>query len=104
MAAVLSGRVSDQSAHRSVKGARIEVVEAGRSATTTSSGLYRISDLPPGHYTLRITIPGSGAKPGEPPVDIGEERGPLAGIPLSPTGPGPDGALPVNMVTSARIP
>ena len=101
---MLSGRVSDQSAHRSVKGARIEVVEAARSATTTSSGLYRISDLPPGHYTLRISIPGSGAKPVEQPVDIGDEKELIADIALSPSGPGQDGSLPVILVTSSRIP
>jgi TonB-dependent receptor len=104
MAAVLSGRVSDQSAHHSVKGVRIEVVEAGRSATTTSSGLYRISDLPPGHYTLRISIPGSGAKPVEQPVDIGDEVELIADIALSPSAPGQEGSLPVILVTSSRIP
>ena len=62
-AAVLSGHVEDQAGHRSIKGAAIELVELHRTETTGADGVFRFADLAPGHYTLRISIPSSGAKP-----------------------------------------
>jgi len=57
----LVGEVSDPS-HAAVSGARVTLLEPGtnlaREATTGSDGSYRFVNLPPGRYTLEVSLQG----------------------------------------------
>ena len=60
--ATLSGTVRDSSGAVlpgvSVEAASPALIERVRSATTDGSGQYRITDLPPGAYSLTFTLSG----------------------------------------------
>ena len=58
-AAVVSGQVNGSGSRGPVAGARVEIAELHLTATTGRDGSFRFADVPDGHYTLRIAIPGS---------------------------------------------
>src|SRR5215472_2380291 len=69
-AAVITGDVRTPEDQAPVAGARIEISELHLSATTGQDGTFRFSGVPSGHYTLRVTVPGSTTAPVERPVEV----------------------------------
>ncbi|MEL6360777.1 MAG: TonB-dependent receptor [Pseudomonadota bacterium] len=59
MAAVIEGRVSDQSGDIALDGAIVRIVETGATTTTNRAGEYRFAAVPAGAYTLRISYVGA---------------------------------------------
>lgn len=57
-AAIIRGTVSNQATSKNLVGVTVSVSETGRSALTESGGLYEISGLAPGDYTLVFDYPG----------------------------------------------
>lgn len=51
---VLSGRITD-SANVALAGVRVQVVELGRRTTTGTDGLFRLSSVPTGSYTVSFS-------------------------------------------------
>lgn len=68
VAATISGKVGDAGGQRALAGVEVELVGAGRSASTASDGLYRFTDVAPGTYTLRAIY--AGAAPTEQSVTV----------------------------------
>ena len=58
-AAVVSGQVNGGGSRGPVAGARVEIAELHLTATTGRDGSFRFADVPDGHYTLHIAIPGT---------------------------------------------
>lgn len=54
----LTGTVTDSETGETVPGANVLLEEIQRGAATNSDGEYRISDIPVGTYTLRVTFVG----------------------------------------------
>lgn len=57
-AATVRGTVSNQATSKNLVGVTVFVSETGRSAVTEAGGLYEISGLAPGEYTLVFDYPG----------------------------------------------
>jgi iron complex outermembrane receptor protein len=57
-AATVRGTVSNQATSKNLVGVTVSVSETGRSALTETGGLYEISGLAPGDYTLVFDYPG----------------------------------------------
>lgn len=55
-AAAVSGRLTEQASHRSVKGASIEIVELHRIVITGADGSFAFPNVAAGEYTMRITL------------------------------------------------
>ncbi len=75
-AAVIEGRVSDQSGAVSLNGAIITIEETGISAVTGRDGRFRFTNLPAGDYTLITTY--IGADPVETVVSIADAADTIA--------------------------
>ncbi|MDG2533935.1 TonB-dependent receptor [Sphingomonas sp. HITSZ_GF] len=61
----VTGNVSEASGTRNLQGARVTIVELGRTTEADSSGSFRFGDVPAGTYTLRAEfagVPASEAK------------------------------------------
>jgi len=52
----LQGHVQSEQDHRPLANARVEIRETGASTSTASDGGFAFKDLPPGDYTLAITV------------------------------------------------
>src|SRR5438477_11116967 len=57
-AADIAGHLKDEPDRRAVKGARIELLELKRRGISGSDGQFQFRNVPPGSYTLRISIDG----------------------------------------------
>ena len=55
--AILYGCVSDAETGLPIEGVTIEIIEVGLAAQTDVGGLYRITDISPGVYTIRFSHP-----------------------------------------------
>lgn len=58
-ASTLSGQVTDSTGQATFAGAVVQVEETGRSVVTDRFGRYRINDLEPGSYTIKIQYIGA---------------------------------------------
>ncbi len=58
-AAVISGRVSDQSKTFALEGAVVRIVETGATTQTDRAGSFRFADVPAGTYNLEISYLGA---------------------------------------------
>jgi len=54
----VTGNVSEASGTRNLQGARVTIVELGRTTEADASGSFRFSDVPAGSYTLRAEFAG----------------------------------------------
>ncbi len=98
-----TGRLSDS--RGAVRNARMEIIELHRSVTTGSNGSFKITDLPAGHYTLRITIDGARMKSVDKPIVLEEGPDVVAEITLTAVSEAANsGGLDAILVTAARLP
>ncbi|WP_342250860.1 TonB-dependent receptor [Sphingomonas sp. OTU376] len=58
----VTGNVSEASGTRNLQGARVTIVELGRTTEADASGSFRFSDVPAGTYTLRAEFAGVPAR------------------------------------------
>ena len=61
----ITGTVSDAETGETIPGANVQLVEVERGAATNPQGVYTISNVPEGSYTLRVTFVGYEAFQGE---------------------------------------
>ncbi len=104
-AAAVSGRLTEQSGHRNVKGATIEIVELHRSVVTGADGGFAFANVLAGEYTLRITL-ANRAKTTEKHFTVDDNHDFTADVTLT-TGSDAAGSaaeLDAILVTSSRLP
>ena len=101
-AAVVSGRLTEQPGHRTVKGATIEIVELQRSVVTGPDGVFKFANVAAGEYTLRIAVSGKKAKSVDKHFAVDEDHDFVADITL--TSAGESALLDAIVVTSSHIP
>jgi TonB-dependent receptor len=102
-AAVITGDVRAPEDQAPVAGAHIEIAELHLSAITGQDGTFRFSAVPSGHYTLRVSMPGSTARPVERPVEVAGDAIIVAHVTLESTGKTGEAQAPVVIVTAMRI-
>lgn len=54
----ISGTVLDETTFTPVSGGRVLLAEVGREARTDAEGGFVLRDVPPGRFTLRVSLPG----------------------------------------------
>jgi TonB-dependent receptor len=102
-AAVITGDVRAPEDQAPVAGARIEISELHLSAVTGQDGTFRFSGVPPGRYTLRVTVPGSTTAPVERPVEVAGDAIIVAHVTLESGAKAGQAQAPVVVVTAMRI-
>lgn len=58
-AGTIIGEVADVCGSRSLRGAEVTLVELNQSAAAGHDGAFRVVNIPPGNYTLRVRYPGT---------------------------------------------
>jgi TonB-dependent receptor len=102
-AAVITGDVRAPEDQAPVAGAHVEIAELRLSAVTGQDGTFRLSGVPPGRYTLRVSIPGSTAAPVERSVEVAGDAIIVAHVTLESSAKAGQAQPPVVVVTALRI-